>query len=37
MIAILPNGWIPFVDYEWQNDNDSFDRSRFTLGFRKEL
>lgn len=37
MIAILPNGWIPFIDYEWQNDNDSFDRARFTVGFRKEL
>ncbi|MBB6521954.1 autotransporter outer membrane beta-barrel domain-containing protein [Pseudoteredinibacter isoporae] len=37
LTAVLPHGWIPYVEYQWQASNDSFDRSRWMLGVRKEL
>lgn len=37
LTAILPHGWIPYVEYQWQGSNDSFDRSQWLLGVRKEL
>jgi len=37
LVAILPNGWIPYFEYQWQESNSSFDRSQWVLGIRKEL
>lgn len=37
LIAVLPNGWLPYVEYQWQQSNSSFDRSMWVLGLRKEL
>ena len=37
LTAILPHGWMPYVEYQWQGSNSSFDRSQWMLGVRKEL
>lgn len=29
---VLPNGWMPFIDYAMLLGNDAFDRRRATLG-----
>lgn len=34
---VLPNGWLPFVDYEALVGYEDFDRHRVTFGLRKEL
>ena len=37
LVAILPNGWLPYIDYEQQFGNDTYESWRFTFGLRKEL
>lgn len=37
LVAILPGGWMPYIEYEESINNDTFDRWRFTLGLRVEL
>lgn len=37
MLFILPNGWMPFVDYEALLAYDDLDRHRFTAGLRAEF
>ena len=37
IMAIFPNGWLPFFDYQVLLGNDDRDRYRLTLGLRKEL
>lgn len=36
LAAILPGGWMPYIEYEESVNNDTFDRWRFTLGLRVE-
>lgn len=35
--AVLPNGWMPFIDYSALLGNDTFERQRVTLGLRVEF
>ncbi|HUF19961.1 MAG TPA: autotransporter outer membrane beta-barrel domain-containing protein [Burkholderiales bacterium] len=35
--AVLPGGWSTFLDYSMLLSNNDLDRSRLTLGFRKEF
>lgn len=35
--TVLPNGWMPFVDYSVLFGHDTFDRQRATLGLRVEF
>jgi outer membrane autotransporter protein len=37
LMLVLPNGWIPYVDYEGLVDYDDLDRYSFSFGVRKEL
>ena len=37
LMAIFPNGWIPFISYEHQQGDDVFEGDTFTVGLRKEL
>ena len=34
---VLPNGWLPFIDYEGQFARKALSRHRVTFGLRKEL
>jgi outer membrane autotransporter protein len=37
LLAVLPNGWMPFIDAEVLVGESSWDRYRIALGLRKEL
>lgn len=37
LVAVLPDGWMPFIDYEAQLGNDSYERFRITIGLRLAL
>ncbi len=37
MVLVLPNGWMPFVDYEGLTSHRLVNRQRVTFGVRKEL
>jgi hypothetical protein len=35
--TVLPNGWMPFVDFSMLFGQDTFERQRATLGLRVEF
>lgn len=37
LLLLLPNGWMPFLDYEGLFGHSYYDRHRVTIGLRKEL
>ncbi len=37
MMAVFPNGWLPYVDIQWLAGYRNRDSYRITLGLRKEL
>ena len=37
LVAVLPGGWMPYLDYQGLFGHDFWDRHRVTGGIRKEL